>query len=104
MAKDPAARVEGDSASHNPPSSCDAGCQLHSFYFDTEWLTQAQVFDNHRVRSRPGDVRLVHRLRIHFTAIKPEERGEEKKEEQKGQGEEKRKTFGIRCSRAGDFH
>lgn len=35
---------------------------------------------------------------------KPEERGEEKKEEQKGQGEEKRKTFGIRCSRAGDFH
>lgn len=28
----------------------------------------------------------------------------EKKEEQKGQGEEKRKTLGIRCPLAGDFH
>lgn len=81
MAKDPAARVEGDSASHNPPSSCDAGCQLHSFYFDTEWLTQVQVFDNHRVRSRPGDVRLVHRLRIDFTAIRA---GGEGREEERG--------------------
>ena len=62
------------------------------------------MFDNHRVHSRPGNVRLVHCLRINFTAIKPEERGEKKKEKQKEKEEKKRKSFGILCSWAGDFH
>ena len=58
---------------------------MRLFNFDTEWLTQVQVFDSHRVCSRPGNVSLVHCLRVNSTEIKAREEG---REEGKG-GEEK---------------
>lgn len=51
------------------------------------------MFDNHRVRSRPGNVRLVHCLRVNFTEIKAREEGREEEREAEGKGGEEKENL-----------